>query len=970
MMTKNHIFNWQNLLIFILATYLCLPSEVISSDNLNSSSKHLISTNLNNIITSPAHLTQPGHSKSNSIKIRLNNHHFDPLRKIPSDHISNKISQLKKQKTGDSNRPEYYIVQFDAPIQNLWKKDLKDAGAKILDYVPDFAFIIRLAPDSEQKVRALPHVRWLGEYQPSFKLSRKLADPAYANSNKDKRVSLQLSLFPDEDNDAIKAGISGLDGIIENETTTKWKAKLKISISANKLNELSALTGIRIIEPEPKWKLHNNIAADIMTVRTPRDTYGLYGLGQTVAVCDTGLDQGLTNAANLNDDFEDGDNASRVIQIFDVAGDSDTSDENSGHGTHVSGSVLGNGINSGSNPLTESFPDTSFSGIAPKANLILQAAENNSNGALYLPIDLNILFDEADVAGADLHTNSWGADAGSAYTSNSEEVDQYIWDHKDFLILFSAGNEGIDSDSDGVVDLYSIGAPATAKNCLTIGATENLRSYGGYTFPWGMAWPSDYPAEPISSDFMSDNANGMAAFSSRGPTLDGRYKPDLVAPGTNIVSVRSSMTTGSGWGIYDNDYLYMGGTSMSTPLAAGTAALLREYLITVKGFSSPPAALLKASLINSADNISPGQYGTGVFQEIPPPVPNNIAGWGRINFTNSVYPEGAFGINYYDEQNGLSTDDFHEYTVEVYDSSRPLKINLVWTDYPGSSSVQGGLVNDLDLKVTTPSSEVLYPDNAMLPSIAADLSYYDMYPEYYTSDDVAVKLTPPAYPSEITDVKIGTYSTAKPNPSSVDIDIEIFDDNGAGGMPGTLIYSATVSGLSHYSLTTVLIDGPTITDGSFFVAVRPLSKKDNIIQDGADYGISYYDNGTAWVADTGFTSYIGATVSQPGSSAPDFDRTNNVVGLTLDNPESGTYTIRINGYNVPQSPQPYALVVSGEIESIDIDSDFDGIPDTFDNCPGNCNTQQLDSDNDSIGDVCDPEPGCGGCGADPCEIEC
>jgi subtilisin family serine protease len=762
------------------------------------------------------------------------------------------------------------------------------------------------------------------------------------------------------------------------------------------INELSTLTGIKKVEPEPKWKLYNNIAADIMTVRTSRDTHGLYGLGQTVGICDSGLDQGTVIPSGLHDDFEDGDGTSRVIQIFDVAGDSDTSDVNSGHGTHVSGSVLGNGINSGSNPLLNSFPDTSFSGIAPKANLILQASEDNSGGYLNLPIDLNILFEEADNAGADLHTNSWGEPVASAYNSSSEEVDQYIWDNKDFLIFFAAGNDGIDSDSDGVIDLYSIGAPATAKNCLTIGATENLRSTGGYDFQWATgSWAPDYPVNPIFSDLISDDAYGMAAFSSRGPTLDGRYKPDLVAPGTNIVSVRSSMAALTGWGIYDDNYLYMGGTSMSTPLAAGTAALLREYLITVKGFVTPSAALLKAALLNSAEDISPGQYGIGLFQEIPSsPVPNNVEGWGRINFANSVYPEGSFGINYYDEQTGLSTGNYNEYTVDVYDSSRPLKVNLVWTDYPGSSSVQGGLVNDLDLQITTPSQEVIYPDNAILPSVAADLSYYDLTPEYYTSNLVAVKLTPSAYPSIVVSVSIGAYSTLS-EPSGLG-NIEIYDDNGADGMPGDLLYGAIVWDLSHFSLETILIDGPTITDGSFYVAVGTFFPNDNILLDDEDYGVSYYHNGIAWLPDTGYTSYIGATVLQPGSDAPDFDRTNNVVGLTLNNPESGTYTLRVNGYNVPQGPQPYALVVSGEIVEIlcsdndddtyspdgggcgEIDCD-DTIPEIHPNaeeiCNGiddNCDGAGLsDTDEDEEGDVCDDTPGCEvSCGNDPCELGC
>ena len=157
-------------------------------------------------------LTQSVHSKSNSIEIRLNSHHFDPLMNIPADQIFNKISRMKKQKTGDSDRPEYYIVQFDSPIQKSWKKALKAEGAKIFDYVPDFAFIIRLTAASEQRIRALPHVRWLGKYQPSFKLSRRLADPAYAHSKKDKRVTLHLSLFLDEDIEAIGSGFIEIMG--------------------------------------------------------------------------------------------------------------------------------------------------------------------------------------------------------------------------------------------------------------------------------------------------------------------------------------------------------------------------------------------------------------------------------------------------------------------------------------------------------------------------------------------------------------------------------------------------------------------------------------------------------------------------------------------------------------------------------------------------------------------------------------
>ena len=78
---------------------------------------------------------------------------------------------------------------------------------------------------------------------------------------------------------------------------------------------------------------------------------------------------------------------------------------------------------------------------------------------------------------------------------------------------------------------------------------------------------------------MSDDPTGLAAFSSRGPTDDGRIQPDVFAPGTNILSLRSTRTSATGWGLYqhNSNYLFMGGTSMSTPITAGAVVLIREF---------------------------------------------------------------------------------------------------------------------------------------------------------------------------------------------------------------------------------------------------------------------------------------------------------------------------------------------------------------------------------------------------------
>ena len=855
-----------------------------------------------------------GSGGDKSILIRLGRTHFDPLRVIPDKEAS--VPEIQAYPKGEKG---YYIVQFDGPIRSSWKRALKETGVEIFDYIPDFAFIARMDSTKEGTVRGLPHVRWVGIYQPSYRISQGALDKVFVKGGESadseegliNKVLLSITIFPGEGLEPIRSAIAGLDGIILDEVSTSWKTTLKVEIPVDKLDSLPGINGIKWIEPWPKWRLYNNVSTDVMNARAPRDIHGLYGEGQTVGVCDSGLDEGSTDPADLHEDFLDGAGLSRVTQIFDLVGDG-ASDVNSGHGTHVAGSVLGNGKRSGSDPSSNSFPSSCFAGLAPKADLVFQAAENNATGKLSgLPSDLNTLFSQADGAGADLHTNSWGSTVSGKYTSRSEEVDEYVWDNRDFLILFAAGNDGIDMDGDGVIDQYSVGSPATAKNCLTVGASEGDRPTGeGYDHTWGYFNSYEYSADPIYSDHVSNHPNGMAAFSSRGPCLDARFKPDIVAPGTNILSTRSSVASGTGWGGYDDYYLWNGGTSMATPLAAGAAALMRKYLIDVKSHPSPSAALIKAALLNSAEDTSPGQYGTGSAQETPnPPVPNNVEGWGRLNLGKGVYPTSPSNILYYDVQSSLSTGEDAEYDVIVTSSRYPLKVNLVWTDYPGSAVAQGGLVNDLDLLVKAPSSVIHYPDNASQKSTISTLSYDKDTPIYvlYTNK-LAVKFTPLSYPLNLESTTFDFYN---PDKKTTDVDIVVYDDNGSEGLPGTELFRKTLTYVPS-GWVTMGITGVTVSSTDFYIAIEMNSDKQAVYADPTDpSGRSYYYNGSKWVK-TGYAAYIRANVRGADYSTS-FDRVNNVVGLTLDNPTTGKYTITVSGYNVPHGPQPYALVVSGAV---------------------------------------------------------
>jgi subtilisin family serine protease len=599
----------------------------------------------------------------------------------------------------------YYLVQFEGPIEAAWKEALNQAGAQIFDYIPQFVFIVKMDTATRTNVEKMEMIRWVGPYRPAYRVSPHLVELASTESSGP--LHLTVVVLRGEDIDAIMDQLSGLGGRVLEVIQSQWKSKIQMQIAPSRVSAIARIPGVEWVEPSPQWELANDKADDILGVREVWDTHGLYGAGQIIAVCDSGLDQGSAFPANLHDDFEDGLGQSRVVAIYDVAGDGDPRDHRYPHGTYVAGSVLGNGLHSGSNPGAHSYPSGCIAGMAPEASLVFQAANHNGqpSNRLSLPGDLNALFEQARSDGAHIHTNSWGSEAHGTYTSYSQDVDEFVWDHRDFVILFAAGNYASDSDQDGVVDLGSVAAPATAKNCIAVGATEGDRpDGGGADLQWGMeGW---FPAEPLASDHISDDPGGMAAFSGRGPTADGRIKPDLVAPGTNVLSVRSTAiptSTDVLWGNYTSNpyYAWGGGTSASTPLVAGAAALVREYYV-IQGLS-PSAALVKATLINGATDLSPGQYGTGVHQEIPdPPRPNNVQGWGRVNLQDSLFPPAPGELHYVDDANGLETGQTLTYTFQMVDSGLPLHVTLAWSDYPGSPAAGGGLVNDLDLVITGP----------------------------------------------------------------------------------------------------------------------------------------------------------------------------------------------------------------------------------------------------------------------------
>ncbi|HYF64220.1 MAG TPA: S8 family serine peptidase [Herpetosiphonaceae bacterium] len=606
----------------------------------------------------------------------------------------------------------YAILQFSAPVTPADRAALEHTGVKILEYLPDYAYLVRGAAPQLAAAAALPAIYGRAPLTLADKIDPGLLGRLARGERNLGRV--QVIGWPDEHESAMPAvRAAGID--------------LSQPVSAAQVVDLARLVGVRWIEPARQPRLLNNNERGIMNVDSAWSGRQLFGAGQLVAVTDSGLDTG--NMATLSPDF-----ASRLVATH-VLSPGNSWDDNNGHGTHVAGSAAGAGIRSGATPASHAY-GPSFAGVAPEAGLIVQAFEADAEGNITgLGSDLYPVYSQVYADGARVHTNSWGDYTGPAsdpeatfggYPFWSQRTDQFIWEHPDAAVLFAAGNSGIDgvpgtfgfcTDGDGVIDPDSLVTPATAKNVITVGASESTSTGGFSTVPW-LLMSFCFGTEPIASDTLASNANGMAAFSSRGPTDDGRTKPDLVAPGTNVVSNRSyGSGAGTMFGVHESngDYVYSGGTSMATPLVAGSAVLIRQWL-GQQGLANPSAAAIKAMLLNTTADMAPGQYGTGPAREIPAGRPNSVAGWGRasLGWLNAPVP---YGLWLDDHAAGLSTGQMVTYAstearpLEVLTSTQPLRVMLAWTDPPASLAASRQLVNDLDLLVTGPGGTI-YAGNA------------------------------------------------------------------------------------------------------------------------------------------------------------------------------------------------------------------------------------------------------------------
>jgi len=275
---------------------------------------------------------------------------------------------------------------------------------------------------------------------------------------------------------------------------------------------------------------------------------------------------------------------------------------------------------------------------------------------------------------------AFAAKAGSAQAAGAAALVVYDDRIADFFIPAADGGGG-----GGGLTLPAAAAPRRVGQLLAsaAAASANVTASFGPPPAAGDAWDS------------------LADFSSKGPTRDGRVKPDLVAPGV----LQSAAAAGTDGAVGQCGTRTMQGTSMATPVAAGAGALVRDYFsrgyypsgapTPAAGFE-PGGALVKAVLVAGAAPLDGFEVDTGL--PLAPP-PSFRQGFGRVHLGRSLPLAGGkdgWNLQVVDRQPASGGDVFR-YCLRS--TGGPLTVALAWHDAPGSPTSAKALVNDLDLTV-------------------------------------------------------------------------------------------------------------------------------------------------------------------------------------------------------------------------------------------------------------------------------
>lgn len=680
------------------------------------------------------------------------------------------------------NRKKLVLVHFHYTLNSEERASVSTrlSDALFVQYVPRNTFLMALSAEQAAAAMDLPEVAWVGEYQAQYKPTghlERLVKRVDTESPYDEH-ELMVHFYEDADpavhtamvKDVAQAVEKVLDAApAEAESFDHYRLVYKVPATtvgrARRLVEaIASVDSVLYVEQRIKHATRNKYASWLTQSGNKNErsiwARGIRGEGEIIGCADSGLDYDHCffndgTQREFGPGAETNDQHRKIMAYFSLA---DYTDDIGGHGTHVAGSIVGKVVAPGDPAAQTELSD--YNGQAPEAKMVFHDI-GETGGGLTVRSDVmdKTILEKAYNLGARVHSNSWGCSGDPAqcnvYDGGAMAVDRFVFENRDMLVLFAAGNDG----ANGMANTQTVGSPATAKNALVVGASQSSYESFQESVRW-YDWEERRenaakqlgvrnldccnPPEgsnkvavrrfccesELLSDIESDpshhNERNVAEFSSRGPTRDGRIKPDIMAPGQNIISAHGDGSTrtqqcGLGAPALGNNAarLSMQGTSMATPTAAGNAGLVRQYFKegwypsgtkTRSQSINPSGALVKGVMISSTYELDGeiDKTNTGKWETIDPIWPgfSVFQGFGSIRLGQSLkFADSNFNL-YVDDVweggpnggRGLDSGESVAYCVQVSGSDTRLRTVLVWDDKAAALNADPAIVNDLDLQ--------------------------------------------------------------------------------------------------------------------------------------------------------------------------------------------------------------------------------------------------------------------------------
>lgn len=581
-----------------------------------------------------------------------------------------------------------YILHCREPVKAMWLQELRGLGAEPRGYLAYNSLVVGMDGDSHSRLRELDCVDWSGVLQPYFKVS----PPLQLQLAMGGEVTVLAQLWSPSLLDATLGELSSMPVEVLSAQPDAWGALISMRLAVEDLAAVAALPAVEWMElsttgsfaaafPDPAWKQG----------RGGGESAYASGGEETVALADTGIGTGWPQGVPSG-------LRGMLRSLYSCRGDN--GEDVNGHGTAVAGVLAG------------ALRAETEAGAQPASLIVYATGYGLENPPR--PLSFYSVLESAYGQGARVFLSTSvpeGRLSLGCYGIHAAQRDAFAWNNREMVVVEAAGNEGTDADGDGKVDGGSLLGGATAKNVISMGGSESPQAPSAATAPLTYGelqafFSGSFSSSPLAGDSSVGAESGMAAFSSRGPTGDGRIKPDLVAPCTCIPSLASGgpqaapgvIPSGNG------EEVVCYGTSMAAASAAACLSVLRQQMAGRLG-EEPSSALLKALLVNGAEDLAPGQYG-GEREEVPA-APNAVEGWGRLDGEASMREE--TWVKVLDEKEGMRLGDTRAYRLEV-PSGKELRVTLAWCDFPSLPGARLHLVNDLDLRVVDSEGNSYYPN--------------------------------------------------------------------------------------------------------------------------------------------------------------------------------------------------------------------------------------------------------------------